>query len=118
VIRKLSATILLLVCTAPVFAQDWDRVSRQVDAALEGHDAGRWHAALLGLSRHDHAGGENALFGTRDPAAAFDWWRNSPGHRRNLLSPGFTEIGVGEVGGFWTQNFGKEPRAEDHDREK
>ncbi|MHC4473710.1 MAG: CAP domain-containing protein, partial [Planctomycetota bacterium] len=65
-----------------------------------------------------HVGGENVLFGTRDPVEAFEMWRGSPGHRRNMLSPAWTEIGVGESGGYWTQNFGTEPYTEDHDGER
>ena len=32
-----------------------------------------------------------------------------------MLGPSWTEIGVGEYGGYWTQNFGTEPYDEDHD---
>jgi len=37
-------------------------------------------------------------------------WMNSPGHRNNILSPSFTEIGVGLAKGpngrlYWTQMF-------------
>jgi uncharacterized protein YkwD len=36
---------------------------------------------------------------------------NSPGHRANILTPGFTHLGVGFEGGgpagtYWTQLFG------------
>ncbi|MGB3891653.1 MAG: CAP domain-containing protein, partial [Priestia megaterium] len=35
-------------------------------------------------------------------------WMNSDGHRKNILNPDFTEIGVGYVKGdttYWTQQF-------------
>jgi uncharacterized protein YkwD len=55
---------------------------------------------------------ENIAGGYETPEAAVRGWMNSPGHRRNILSPMFTEIGVGiatgggKFGIYWTQNFG------------
>ncbi|GAA3290908.1 hypothetical protein GCM10020295_06410 [Streptomyces cinereospinus] len=45
------------------------------------------------------------------PADVVTGWLNSPGHRANILRPGFTHIGVGFAGGgragtYWTQLFG------------
>ncbi len=56
------------------------------------------------------AAGENIAQGQRTPEAVVDAWMDSPGHRRNILSNDFTEIGVGyaenEQGQtFWTQMF-------------
>ncbi|MDQ2086316.1 SafA/ExsA family spore coat assembly protein [Herbivorax sp. ANBcel31] len=56
------------------------------------------------------AGGENIAMGQRTPSEVMDAWMNSPGHRNNILSPSFTEIGVGlaksEDGRYyWTQMF-------------
>lgn len=31
------------------------------------------------------------------PQQAFDWWMNSSGHRANILSVNYTEIGIGYV---------------------
>ncbi len=62
-------------------------------------------------------GGENVLMGTIDAEKAFIWWRDSAGHKKNMLHPAWTEIGVGRSGSFWTQNFGREPHSEDHDAE-
>lgn len=31
------------------------------------------------------------------PQAAFDWWMNSEPHRNNILSPNYTEFGVGVI---------------------
>jgi uncharacterized protein YkwD len=41
------------------------------------------------------AGGENAFCGYVTPEAAIQGWMNSPGHRDNLLDPGWREIGLG-----------------------
>jgi uncharacterized protein YkwD len=65
------------------------------------------------------AAGENIAAGQQTPKQVVDGWLDSDGHCRNIMDPGFTEIGVGYVvskagtgiGGratpYWTQNFGK-----------
>ncbi len=50
--------------------------------------------------------GENLGHGQDSPAEVMEGWMNSPGHRANILNPGFTEIGVGVFDGYWVQNFG------------
>jgi len=48
-----------------------------------------------------------------DPSAAMmDDWKRSPGHRRNMLTPNITEIGVGAAQGksgrwYFVQVFGR-----------
>ncbi len=51
--------------------------------------------------------GENIAKGQRTPQAVVDAWMNSSGHRANILSSSYTEIGVGHVsqGNIWTQMF-------------
>src|SRR5262245_59523926 len=39
--------------------------------------------------------GENLAFGQSSPAAAVRDWMHSRGHRRNIVNPDFTELGVG-----------------------
>ena len=50
---------------------------------------------------------ENIAKGQRSPEAVVDAWMNSSGHRKNILSPSYTHIGVGYVqkGNYWTQMF-------------
>lgn len=52
--------------------------------------------------------GENVAYGYPTPAAVMAAWMHSPGHRRNILTCGFREIGVGlaQPGSYWTQDFG------------
>ena len=62
--------------------------------------------------------GEN-IFASGDtssgaPQRAFDWWMNSTPHRANLLSPNYTEIGLGYMyrsasayGGYFTAVFAR-----------
>jgi len=51
--------------------------------------------------------GENIAMGYSSPEAVVNGWMNSAGHRANILSSAFTEIGVGHVanGNYWTQLF-------------
>ncbi|WP_404451423.1 CAP domain-containing protein [Virgibacillus necropolis] len=51
--------------------------------------------------------GENIARGQRTPEEVVNGWMNSEGHRKNILSPKFTHIGVGYVadGNYWTQEF-------------
>ena len=56
------------------------------------------------------AGGENIAMGQRTPQEVMSAWMNSPGHRGNILSTAFTEIGVGVAKSksgsyYWTQMF-------------
>lgn len=59
--------------------------------------------------------GENIAYGQKTPAQVMTAWMNSPGHRANILSPSYTEIGVGLAKNkngvpYWTQMFIKPTR--------
>lgn len=54
--------------------------------------------------------GENIAAGQRTANEVVQSWMNSPGHRKNILSPTYTHIGVGHATGgnyghYWTQMF-------------
>ena len=51
--------------------------------------------------------GENIAKGQKTPQAVMNSWMNSSGHRANILSASFKEIGVGYAsdGNHWTQMF-------------
>ena len=54
--------------------------------------------------------GENIAKGQRSPQQVMNGWMNSSGHRANILSANFTEIGVGYTVDqkgttYWTQMF-------------
>lgn len=56
------------------------------------------------------AAGENIAMGQQSPSEVMNAWMNSPGHRNNIMSPSFTQIGVGlakDKNGrmYWTQMF-------------
>ncbi|WP_226584698.1 CAP domain-containing protein [Halobacillus litoralis] len=51
--------------------------------------------------------GENIAMGQTSPEQVVEGWMNSEGHRKNIMNPDFTHIGVGhaENGNYWTQMF-------------
>ncbi|MGD6782040.1 MULTISPECIES: SafA/ExsA family spore coat assembly protein [Bacillaceae] len=54
--------------------------------------------------------GENIAAGQQTPQEVMNAWMNSEGHRKNILSSQYTEIGVGyakggQYGHYWTQMF-------------
>jgi uncharacterized YkwD family protein len=56
------------------------------------------------------AAGENIAKGQRSADEVMSAWMNSPGHRSNIMSPAYTELGVGmakDKNGslYWTQLF-------------
>jgi len=74
----------------------------------------------------DHRGSDGLNTGERVSRAGYDWqavgeniarfqrsvedvvgdWVASPGHCRQIMDPGFVELGAAEVDGYWTQVFG------------
>lgn len=50
--------------------------------------------------------GENIARGQQTWHAAITNWMNSPGHRANMLSASFKDIGLGNKGRYWVQDFG------------
>ena len=58
------------------------------------------------------AAGENIAYGQKTPAEVMRGWMNSPGHRANILSSTYSNIGVGLATSktgvkYWTQMFTK-----------
>lgn len=56
------------------------------------------------------AAGENIAKGQRTPQEVMNSWMNSPGHKNNILSATYTQIGVGLAKtksgvSYWTQMF-------------
>lgn len=56
------------------------------------------------------AAGENIAKGQNSPSAVMSSWMNSPGHRGNILSSAYNQIGVGVAKDskgllYWTQMF-------------
>ncbi|MDH4619692.1 CAP-associated domain-containing protein [Brevibacillus sp. AY1] len=49
--------------------------------------------------------GENIAAGYPDAIEAHESWMNSPGHRKNVLEKGFSQLGVGVITDYYTQAF-------------
>jgi uncharacterized protein YkwD len=82
-------------------AHSADIVERQFWSHVnpDGIDPGA-RMAFAGYDVTTHATGENIVYGRRkDLAFMVDGWMRSPGHRRNILSRSFHEIGVGVARG-------------------
>ncbi|AIC95904.1 MULTISPECIES: SafA/ExsA family spore coat assembly protein [Shouchella] len=68
------------------------------------------HQMIRDFGIQYRASGENIAAGQTSAQAVFQSWMNSSGHRQNILSPTYTEIGVGYAEGgsyrhYWTQMF-------------
>lgn len=50
--------------------------------------------------------GENIALGQTSIAEVMAGWFSSPGHCKNLMNPGFKEVGVAEYNKYWVQDFG------------
>jgi uncharacterized protein YkwD len=53
------------------------------------------------------ASGENIFAGSSSAHSANMGWFYSPGHHKNMFSPGQVRIGLGNHGNHWTQMFGR-----------
>ena len=51
--------------------------------------------------------GENLAGRIKTPEKAVDAWMNSPSHRKNIMNPNYSQIGIGYVaeGNYWSQFF-------------
>jgi uncharacterized protein YkwD len=80
--------------------------------ALPGTAYPTLKSRLAAVSYEMRAAGENIAEGQRDAAEVMSSWMRSPGHRDNILSGEFTEIGTGVALGrngrlYWAQVFGR-----------
>lgn len=108
------------------------KLNAELNAAAQGHSADMAnqdyfnHIGKNGSEPWDRAKvvgyeartmGENIAAGYTTPEAVVEGWKNSPGHRKNMLNGSFTELGVGyfylanDTGSvnyntYWTQLFG------------
>jgi len=91
---------------------DHDSFDRQGDALVFACDT--WQRIRNFYTRY-RALGENIAAGQESPEEVVSDWLSSEGHRRNIESATFTEIGVGycapggEYAHYWVQNFGQRP---------
>lgn len=50
--------------------------------------------------------GENIALNFLTAQTAFEGWKNSPGHCRNMMNANFQEMGAAREGAYYTQDFG------------
>ncbi|RCL37261.1 MAG: CAP domain-containing protein [Verrucomicrobia bacterium] len=70
---------------------------------VKGKESFGQRAALCGAS----SSGENIFMGSTKPSSANRGWFRSPGHHKNMFSPGHRRVGLGNYGSHWTQMFGR-----------
>ena len=66
-------------------------------------DGRAWSTVLPEFNVSYRAAGENIAQGQSSPQEVVTAWMNSPGHRRNIMNPDFTHIGVGVAQGTGTR---------------
>jgi len=90
------------------YAQDW--------ANKMAHRNRMRHSAMRDIMKLGYSSaGENIAWGQATPASVMKTWLWSPGHRRNIMSTGYTRIGCGakrDTKGrlYWCVCFGR-PKA-------
>ncbi|MFT5462207.1 MAG: hypothetical protein ACI8QS_001080, partial [Planctomycetota bacterium] len=57
---------------------------------------------------YNAAGGENCYRGSGDADMVHQAWLHSPGHHRNIIATGHTEMAAARIGAYWTQVFGRD----------
>lgn len=100
--RNLSTLVSNPLLTG--FAQQWAQA--MADNRRLRHSNMR-DISALGFKRV----GENIAMGATTVEAVMRMWMRSPGHRRNILSPGYTDIGCGYADSgngrpYWCVCFG------------
>ena len=82
----------------------YDRVNNELQLACN------WATRVGNYYSGSSTLGENIAFGYSSPEAVVEGWMNSSGHRANILSSNYQEIGVGYgAGNIWVQDFGTRP---------
>jgi uncharacterized protein YkwD len=96
-------------------------VDNRLTEAAEGHSQDQADRKQM-----THTGSDGSRVGDRATRAGYSWsrigenvartssaqramemWMASSGHRENILNCAYKHIGVAEVGGYWTQDFGR-----------
>jgi len=90
-----------------------DHCEVQGERARMGHDGQQGSESgdrIFSTSSEWIAAGENVAYGQDDQDSCLEQWMQSPGHRRNILSPDFTHFGSAAVLGadqlpYFSQEF-------------
>lgn len=74
-------------------------------------DGREYYTAITDTGAGFSGSGENAALGYLTPEQVMEGWMSSPGHRSNILNPGYTSIGLGYYKSpstgwnYWAQVF-------------
>ena len=95
------AVVLVLLCNVRTFDVDWSEV---------GYVMGELGRMMKEFGIRYRSAGENIAKGYRTVDAVGKGWMNSSGHRDNILSSSYTQLGVGYCtdsagNGYWVQMF-------------
>lgn len=89
-------------------------MATQSTPAHQGSDGSSGGGRMLAAGYQWQAWAEVIGWGFTDPASLVLWWLNDAEHRAVLLSPAFTEFGIGYASSsntpwqeYWTVNFGQ-----------
>ncbi len=103
----------------PTTKLDWDyeleraAIAHSIDMSEQGYfshtslDGATYADRINGTDYEGSPRGENIAAGYESEEAVFNGWKNSPGHCRNMMNAGHTDISVGRSANYWTMNFGK-----------
>lgn len=84
-------------------------LARQGRLSHTGSDGSTMQTRIEATEYQWSAIGENIAMGQTDPQAVMNSWMGSSGHRRNILNPRFSELGLGYVEAegrkYWVQVF-------------
>jgi len=94
-----------LILQAARSHSDW-MTRTGVFSHFEDTDERRTPGDRMAQAGYDRGSGENIHAGAGSPMGAHNGWYHSSGHHRNMLAPSHTEMATGQVGRYWTQNFG------------
>jgi uncharacterized protein YkwD len=83
------------------WGNQWPPLSHRQEPGSPSETFGQ-RAAIAGTT----AASENVALNGGDAAAVMARWMSSDGHRRNILNPNVTRMGIGKAGSYWTQMFG------------
>lgn len=85
-----------------------DRIIDMEMVGYWGHHCPEGHSPFVWLSDHDYrygTAGENLAAGYETTSVLVQSWMESPGHRANILSPDYSDIGVAMIDGGTTRRM-------------
>lgn len=112
--ERTTAKLPVLKIDAALLRMAREQSRLMADAGQISHEVnGQTFTIRIQASKYPlQSAGENCAEGQETPAAAVAGWMLSPGHRANLLSPEFQDLGVGIATSktgvrYYTQVFGR-----------